>query len=71
MQREEGKGKLYTKEEAAEILHVSPITVHRQIKAGKLGFYRLGARVLISPRHIEDFLTRCERPPRKGAKAAA
>jgi len=57
MKQEKGKGKLYTKEEAAEILHVSPITVHRQIKAGKLGFYRLGARVLISPRHIDDFLT--------------
>lgn len=71
MQQDETKGKLYTKEEAAEILHVSPITVHRQIKEGKLGFYRLGARVLISPRHIDDFLTRCERPPRGGARKAA
>jgi excisionase family DNA binding protein len=70
MQQDETKGKLYTKEEAAEILHVSPITIHRQIKAGKLGFYRLGSRVLISPRHIDDFLTRCERPP-KSSRAAA
>ena len=71
MQQDETKGKLYTKEEAAEILHVSAITVHRQIKAGKLGSYRLGSRVLISPRHIDDYLTRCERPPRKGVRAAA
>lgn len=71
MQHKEGKEKLFTKEEAAEILHVSPITVHRQIKAGKLGFYRLGSRVLISPRHIEDFLSRCERPPRSRAGVAA
>ncbi len=27
-----GTGKLYTKGEAAKILHVSPITIHRQIK---------------------------------------
>lgn len=70
MQQEDSKGKLYTKEQAAEILHISPITVHRQIKAGKLGFYRLGSRVLISPRHIDDYLTRCERPP-KSSRAAA
>lgn len=66
----EGKEKLYTKHEAAEILHISPITVHRQIKAGKLGYYRLGSRVLISARHLEDYLARCERTPRTARSAA-
>ena len=70
MSHEETQGKLYTKSEAAEILHISEITVHRQIKAGKLGYYRLGSKVLISPRHIEDYLSRCERTPRNNSRAA-
>lgn len=67
---EETNERLYTKEEAAEILRVSAITVHRQVKARKLGYYRLGSRVLISRKHIEDYLARCERTPKQSAKAA-
>jgi excisionase family DNA binding protein len=74
MQQGEGKGRqLYTKEEAAELLRVSPVTVHRHIKEGKLGSYRMGSRVLVSASHIEDYLARCERPPRakRGGTRAA
>ncbi len=66
-----GTGKLHTKDEAAEILHVSPITIHRQIKAGKLGNYRFGAKVMISRQHVENYLALCERTPRIEPKAVA
>jgi excisionase family DNA binding protein len=57
---------LFTKREAAGVLRVSEITVHRLLKSKKLGCYRVAARVFIGEGHIRDFLTREERK----AKAA-
>jgi excisionase family DNA binding protein len=52
----------YSKEEAAKLIGVSPITVWREIKRGKLGCYRVcGGRVLlIGKSHIEKYLADSE-----------
>jgi excisionase family DNA binding protein len=57
----EGSERLYMKGEAARLLRVSESTVQRQLKARNLGYKRVGTRVLISERHIHDFLALCER----------
>jgi excisionase family DNA binding protein len=54
---------LLTKVEAAKILRVAPITVHRAIKSGQLGAYRIGARVFTTRQFIDEFLQRNERKP--------
>ncbi len=60
--------KFYTKREAAtERLHCSEITVHRLIKNGALGHYRIAGKVLIGDPHIEDYLKRAERKPKEAA----
>lgn len=66
----EGGKQLYTKGEAAKLLRVSESTVQRQLKARKLGYNRVGSRVLISQRHINEFLALCERPAREAHGAA-
>ena len=57
---------LLTKVEAAGILRVAPITIHRMIREKRLGSYRVGARVFTTQKFIDDFLRQCERRP-KGA----
>jgi excisionase family DNA binding protein len=57
----------YTKREAAGVLRVSEITVHRLIKAKVLGCYRVAARVFIGEGHIKDYLERAERRPKERA----
>jgi excisionase family DNA binding protein len=54
----------YTKREAAGVLRCSEITIHRLIKAGKLGHYRVASRVFIGEHHIADFRSREERGPK-------
>jgi excisionase family DNA binding protein len=61
--------KVFSKDEVAKLLACSPMTVHRLVRDKKLGYYRIGSRVLISAQHLEAFLARCERTPR--TKAAA
>jgi excisionase family DNA binding protein len=61
--------KVFSKDEVARLLTLSPMTVHRAIRDKKLGHYRIGSRVLISARHLEAFLTRSERTPRTKAVA--
>jgi excisionase family DNA binding protein len=61
--------KVFSKDDVAKLLALSPMTIHRAIKDKKLGHYRIGSRVLISAQHLEAFLARSERTPR--AKAAA
>lgn len=61
--------KLFSKDEVAELLGCSPMTVHRLVRDKKLGHYRIGSRVMISAKHIEEFLARYERTPK--TKAAA
>lgn len=59
--------KLYTKREAAGMLRVSEITVHRLLKSKRLGHYRVAARVFIGEGHIKDYLSREERKPKEKA----
>lgn len=61
--------KVFSKNEVAELLACSPMTVHRLIRDKKLGHYRIGSRVLISAQHLEAFLQRCERTPKTKAVA--
>jgi hypothetical protein len=48
-------------DDAAKLIGVSKITLQRARKRGDISCYRIGARVLYSPNHIEDFLDRVER----------
>lgn len=57
----------YTKREAAGVLRVSEITIHRLLKLKKLGCYRVAARVFIGEHHIQDFLAREERKAKEKA----
>lgn len=52
----------YSKDEAAQLIGVSPITVWREVKRGRLGCYRVcGGRVmLIGKSHIEKYLLASE-----------
>lgn len=55
------KERLMSEVEAARRCGVSRITLLRMRKAGKIGFYRIGTRVLFSEAHIVEFLNRVER----------
>jgi excisionase family DNA binding protein len=55
------KSELLTKREAAEIMRVSEISVHRLITCGKLASYNIGRRVFTTRRFIDDFLQRNEK----------
>jgi excisionase family DNA binding protein len=59
--------KLYTKREAAGVLRVSEVTVHRLLKSKRLGHYRVATRVFIGEGHIQDYLSREERKPEEKA----
>jgi excisionase family DNA binding protein len=60
---------LLSEKEAAKWLGVSRITLLRARMAGKIGFYRIGARVLYSEEnHLRPFLETCERKPRNSRK---
>jgi excisionase family DNA binding protein len=54
-----------TEEEFARAVGISRVTVWRLRRAGKLAHYKVGTRVLYSPRHIEEFLASCEKRPRQ------
>jgi excisionase family DNA binding protein len=60
---------MFSKGQVAKLIGCSEMTVHRLIRDRKLGYYRLGSRVCISRKHVEDFLAGCERKP-KTAKTA-
>jgi excisionase family DNA binding protein len=51
---------LISEQEAARRCGVSRITLLRARKAGRIGFYRIGTRVLFSQQHIQDFLASVE-----------
>ncbi len=55
---------LLTKVEAAAILRVAPITVHRMIREKRLGSYRVGSRVFTTQEFINEFLQRNARRPK-------
>ena len=66
--------RLYSEREAAERLGVSRITLLRMRAAKRIGFYRIGTRVLFSEeRHLRPFLESVERKAgeRKGGRKYA
>jgi hypothetical protein len=48
-------------DDAAKLIGVSKITLQRARKRGDISCYRIGARVLYSPAHIQDYLSRVEK----------
>lgn len=50
-----------TEAEAAKLIGVSKVTLQRARKRGEVSYYRVGARVLYSMKHINDFLSGVER----------
>lgn len=64
--------KVYSEREAAARLGVSRITLLRARKAGRIGFYRIGSRIVFSEaEHIRPFLDTCnQQPGGKNGKAA-
>lgn len=64
-----GRKGLMSEKQAARWLGVSRITLLRARMAGRIGAYRIGARVLYSEeKHLRPFLDACERKPRGARK---
>lgn len=62
---------MLSEKEAASWLGVSRVTLLRARMAGKVGFYRIGVRVLYGiDEHLRPFLSACERKPRGAQKRA-
>lgn len=59
--------RLYSKQEASEILGISIWTLDRILRAGEIGRYTIGRRTRLAERHIEAYLQSAEKtPPRAG-----
>jgi excisionase family DNA binding protein len=56
--------KLLSESEASAFLGISKITLQRKRKDGSISFYRVGGRVLYSPNHLEEYLSKCEQKAR-------
>jgi len=56
--------KLLSEPEASSALGISKITLQRKRKDGAISFYRVGGRVLYSPSHLEEYLSKCEQKAR-------
>lgn len=64
-----------TAEQVCKQVGISRPTLSRLCRAGKIGFFRIGVRVLFSPEHVSDFLQSVEQKPsevslRKRVRAA-
>jgi excisionase family DNA binding protein len=59
-----------SEEEFCKRVGISRTTAWRMRNAGKLPYCRVGDKVLYLPRHIEEFLSNCERRPRQRGKLA-
>ncbi len=56
--------KLLSEPEASSALGISKITLQRKRKDGAISFYRVGGRILYSPSHLEEYLSKCEQKAR-------
>lgn len=66
---ERAEEKVYSEREAAARLGVSRITLLRARQAGRIGYYRIGARIVFSEtEHIRPFLDSCNRQPGGGSQ---
>ena len=57
---------LLTIKACANYLNSASITVRRLIKAGKLGYHKIGSRYMISRQHIQAYLQSVDVPPVNG-----
>lgn len=55
--------KLYTPEEAAEILHMSIDYVYDKVQEGSLGCFRFGRKIRFSIDHLTSFIESKEEKP--------
>lgn len=62
MEIKEGQRATLTEVEFCKAVGISRTTAWRMREAGKLPYCRVGDKVLYLPRHVEEFLTNCERP---------
>jgi excisionase family DNA binding protein len=51
-----GVEKLYTKEEAAELLHVSPVTLGKWLRAGKITGTKIGKKWAVAESDLQAFI---------------
>jgi excisionase family DNA binding protein len=51
----------YSEQDAAKTIGISISTLRRARRAGRVSFYRVGARILYSRRHLAEFLELTER----------
>jgi len=56
--------KLLSEPEASSVLGISKITLQRKRKDGSISFYQVGGRILYSPSHLEEYLSKCEQKAR-------
>jgi excisionase family DNA binding protein len=49
-----------TEKEAAKALGLSLVTLWNLRKAGKLGYYKVGRRIMYSQKHLDEFLKSAE-----------
>lgn len=59
-----------TSEEIAELLHVDPVTIRRQVNKGELSAYRIGADYRFAPSDLQDYLQR-QRVPAHAQKESS
>ncbi len=59
----ETKEALKSANQTARLLGVSTPTLCRLMQRKKIGFYRVGKRVLFAERHVTEFLAACESKP--------
>lgn len=55
---------LLSEPEASSVLGISKITLQRKRKDGAISFYRVGGRILYSPSHLDEYLSKCEQKAR-------
>ncbi|MGC2434680.1 MAG: helix-turn-helix domain-containing protein [Desulfobaccales bacterium] len=54
--------KVYTPEDAAEVLKVNPETIRQWLRKGKIGGFKAGRLWRLRERDIEAFLSQDEKP---------
>ena len=57
--------KLLSVKDVLAYLHVGRTTLHRMMKARKIGFVRVGKKIFFTQDHIEAFIRRGTVPPKK------
>lgn len=60
-----------SEDEFCKIVGISRTTAWRQRNAGKLPHCRIGDKVIYLPRHVDEFLSNCERPVMRSRRSRA